>query len=404
MKAHNESTVNEDLKLTEDIQLTSNAASDDRWKINWGFVSARPHEYLIHIRNGKLVRKTSGQANRCFKHPNDTVILVPTSLKQLIFQASQLTLDNIFIRLRGFVIYRISQPEKIYERISFWDRQAGEKKLALMIGEQCRSHSKWMVANMTLEDCLRKRKEAIAESLLKELALVISEERFGISIDSIDIQDVKIFEEPLFMAYQSPAKEVIFKNQQLAELERRRDVRTRELLQEQEMSEKSKDTKLSTLANEVRINQAEREKLEIEQRAKRQVEREQSEHARALIAYEEEQKRVQRQRDAELKREIELAEQQLAKQKADLELEVVRARYEIDNSLSLVAMEKLFIEKSLPQIANAVSASLKEARVTIYQGTDGGGGLPLSLVLNEIMSTLQSRLARIKEVDTKDEV
>jgi len=280
-KSQKTPAVNEDLQLTEDIQLTSNTASDDRWKITWGFVSARPHEYLIHIRNGKLVRKTSGQANRCFKLPSDTVILVPTSLKQLTFEASQLTMDNIFIRLRGFVIYRISQPEKIYERISFWDRQAGEKKLGLMIGEQCRSHSKWLVANMTLEDCLRKRKEAIAESLLRELALVISEEKFGVSIDSIDIQDVKIFEEPLFMAYQSPAKEIIFKNQQLAELERKRDVRTQELLQEQEMSEKTRNTRLSILANEVRINQAEREKLEIELRAKRQTEREQAEHARA---------------------------------------------------------------------------------------------------------------------------
>jgi len=395
----NDSNENENLKLTDDIQLTSNAVSDDRWKISWGFISARPHEYLIHIRNGKLVRKTTGQANRCFKRPNDTVIIIPTSLKQLIFHASQLTLDNIFIRLRGFVIYRISQPEKIYERISFWDRQSGEKKLARMIGEQCRSHSKWLVANMTLEDCLRKRKEAIADSLLKELALVITEENFGVEIESIDIQDIKIFEETLFMAYQSPAKEIIFKNQQLSVLERKRDVRTRELLQEQEMTENEKETRLSVLAKEVQINQAEREKLEIEIQAKRLMERNQAEHTRALIDFEEGQKRIQRQRDAALKREIELAEQQLAKQKADLELEIMRARYQVDASLSPVAMEKLFLEKALPQIANAVATSLKDARVTIYQGQDGGG-LPLSLVVNEVMTTLQSRLERLNSTDS----
>jgi hypothetical protein len=165
------------------------------------------------------------------------------------------------------------------------------------------------------------------------------------------------------------------------------------------MSEKAKNTRLSILTNEVQISQAEREKAEIETRAKRQIEREQTEHIRALVAYEEEQKRIQRQRDADLKREIELGEQQLAKQKADLELEVMRLRYEIDNTISQVAMEKLFIEKSLPQIANAVTASLKEARVTIYQGADGGG-LPLSLVVNEIMSTLQNRLARLKDADS----
>lgn len=400
MVSQDDSATVENLKLTEDIQLTSNTASDDRWKIGWGFVSARPHEYLIHIRKGKLVRKTTGQANRCFKRPNDTVIIIPTSLKQLIFHASQLTQDNIFIRLRGFVIYRISQPEKIYERINFWDRQSGEKKLARMIGEQCRSHSKWLVANMTLEDCLRKRKEAIADSLLQELGLVITEEKFGISIESIDIQDIKIFEETLFTAYQSPAKEIIFKNQQLSTLERKRDVRTRELLQEQEMSENEKETKLKVLANEVQINQAQREKAEIEIQAKRQVERDQAEHARALLDFEEEQKRVQRQKDAAVKREIELAEQQLAKQKADLELEIVRERYQIDSALSSVAMEKIFLEKSLPQIANAIASSLKDSRVTIYQGPDGGG-LPFSLVVNEIMTLLQGRLERLKDVDSE---
>lgn len=400
MVSQNDSDTVESLKLTEDIQLTSNTASDDRWKIGWGFVSARPHEYLIHIRKGKLVRKTTGQANRCFKRPNDTVIIIPTSLKQLIFHASQLTQDNIFIRLRGFVIYRISQPEKIYERINFWDRQSGEKKLARMIGEQCRSHSKWLVANMTLEDCLRKRKEAIADSLLQELGLVITEEKFGISIESIDIQDIKIFEETLFTAYQSPAKEIIFKNQQLSTLERKRDVRTRELLQEQEMSENEKATKLKVLANEVQINQAQREKAEIEIQAKRQVERDQAEHTRALLDFEEEQKRVQRQKDAAVQREIELAEQQLTKQKADLELEIVRERYQIDSSLSSVAMEKIFLEKSLPQIAHAIATSLKDSRVTIYQGPDGGG-LPLSLVVNEIMALLQGRLERLKDVESE---
>jgi hypothetical protein len=268
-----------------------------------------------------------------------------------------------------------------------------------MIGEQCRSHSKWLVANMTLEDCLRKRKEAIADSLLRELGLVITEERFGVSIESIDIQDIKIFEEPLFMAYQSPAKEIIFKNQQISVLERKRDVRTRELQQEQEMSEREKETKLRTLENEMQISQREREKQEIELQAKRQIERAQAEHARSLIAYEEEQKRIQRQREAELKREIERADQQLAKQKADLELEVVRARYEIDSALSQVAMEKIFMEKSLPQIATAVASSMKDARVTLYQGADGAG-LPLSLVVNEIMTLLQNRLERLNGADS----
>ncbi len=391
-----------DLRLTEDIILTSNTPSRPRWKKSFGVITARPHEYLIHIRRGKLLRRTTGQASRCFKLPGDMVILVPTSLKQLIFGASQLTLDNILIRLRGFVIYRISSPEKIYERISFWERQSGEKKLALMLGEQCRSHSKWLVANMTLEDCLRKRKQAIADVLLNELRLVITEENFGVTIETIDIQDIKIVDDSLFRAYQGPASETLFKNQQLSEMEREREVQTLKLQQQQEISEWTKETRLKVLANEAQIQEAERANKDKELQAQRQVERDQAEHKRVLAELEEEQKRARRQKDMAIEREIELAQQQVEKQKADLELEILRERYTIENLLSPVALEKLFLEKSLPGIAQALTKALADTRVTIYQGPDSGSGLPFSVVVNEIIGLLQRRLDRLKEASAQD--
>lgn len=403
MPTQNDAETENHLRLTDDIELTSNTASDDRWKISFGLINARPHEYLIHIRRGKLVKRTSGQAGRCFKFPSDTVILVPTSLKQLIFQASQLTLDNILIRLRGFAIYRISHPEQIFERISFWDRQSGEKKLALMIGEQCRSHSKWLVANMSLEDCLRKRKQAIADVLLNELRLVITEENFGVSIETIDIQDIKIVQDDLFTAYQHPARDLIFKQQQLSQLEREREVQTRKLLQEQEMAEKAKETRLKVLANAMQIQQAEQEKKEQELQAERQVERAQAEHTRALAEFEAEQQRLRRQQDAAAEREIALAEQQLQKQQAELELHILRERYSIDNTLSSLALEKLFLEKALPEIAQAVTSALRDARVTIYQGPDGGSGLPFTMVVNEILGVLQRRVDRLGATNMEEQ-
>ncbi len=92
-----------DLMLTDDIILTSNTPSEkhERWTKYFGFVVARPHEHLIHIRKGRLLKKSSGQASRCLKFPWDTVVLVPTSLKQLIFESGQLTLDNIHVKIRG---------------------------------------------------------------------------------------------------------------------------------------------------------------------------------------------------------------------------------------------------------------------------------------------------------------
>jgi hypothetical protein len=55
MTPQNDSDTNSNLKLTDDIWLTSNTVSDDRWKKTFGYINARPHEYLLPIRRGKIV-------------------------------------------------------------------------------------------------------------------------------------------------------------------------------------------------------------------------------------------------------------------------------------------------------------------------------------------------------------
>src|SRR5689334_22000469 len=43
----------------------------------WGLITARPSEFLIHMRRGR-VREISGQGASCFKFPGDAVAIVPT--------------------------------------------------------------------------------------------------------------------------------------------------------------------------------------------------------------------------------------------------------------------------------------------------------------------------------------
>ena len=42
------------MKLSNDIEVTSNSPDDSRTTRAWGYIAAYPHEYLIHFRNGKL--------------------------------------------------------------------------------------------------------------------------------------------------------------------------------------------------------------------------------------------------------------------------------------------------------------------------------------------------------------
>ena len=91
---------------------------------------------------------------------------MPTTLKEVIFHANQITADLVDVKVRGMVVYRIADPLRIYALINFSDRQAAEAKLAQMISDMCRSLVKWLIANLQLDECIRRRKEAIATALM----------------------------------------------------------------------------------------------------------------------------------------------------------------------------------------------------------------------------------------------
>jgi regulator of protease activity HflC (stomatin/prohibitin superfamily) len=177
-------------------ELTTNSPEDPSRKKSWGWISARPSEFLVVYRKGELREDLSGQGGRVWKRPSDTVAIVPTTLKEVIFQANQVTCDHVDVRIRGMLVYRITDPLRIYTLINFSQRQQAEAKLARMLSDMCRSTAKWLVANMALQECNRRRKEEIAVALKREVAAVATE-GWGIEIVTIDIQDVFVLQERL---------------------------------------------------------------------------------------------------------------------------------------------------------------------------------------------------------------
>ncbi len=100
---------------------------------------------------------------------------------------------------------------------------------------------------MTMEDCIRKRKESIADILVKELRLIINEENTGVSILSVDIQDVRIEDINLFNSIQSPSKEKLLKDEELDRIKREREISINKLNAELEISEKKKNNRLKEI-------------------------------------------------------------------------------------------------------------------------------------------------------------
>src|SRR5215213_5919368 len=73
----------------------------------WGIVTAKPSEYLVHMRRGKIRRRSTGQGASCFKLPWDSVAVIPTTIDRLQFTADQVTLEKVGMRVTGLAVYRI---------------------------------------------------------------------------------------------------------------------------------------------------------------------------------------------------------------------------------------------------------------------------------------------------------
>src|SRR5678815_649213 len=77
---------------------------------SWGFVGAKPSEYLVCTRRGAVDRSRSGQGRRIFKWPWDSVSIVPTTLQRIEFTADQVTRERVGVQVTGIAVYRIAEP------------------------------------------------------------------------------------------------------------------------------------------------------------------------------------------------------------------------------------------------------------------------------------------------------
>jgi regulator of protease activity HflC (stomatin/prohibitin superfamily) len=382
--------------LSDGVEVTTSSPNDKRLEKRWGYIAAYPHEYLIHFRKGQLNEKNSGQGASCFKWPRDTVFIIPTSLKEIVFQANQLSADNVDIRLRGMAIYHINNPVQIYTMLNFSNRQKAEEKLAKMIGDLCRSTSKWLVANMGIDECMRKRKEDIAGALKNEVSRIVAdkEKGWGVEIVTIDIQDIYIQDIEIFNAMQMLFKTEKMRESQLIQLEMKQNLELKKLEQEREIAESRKN------------NELEKAKINAEIKNKQiQLDQGNDEQQFALDRYRIEQNESfsQYKLAQELERErqkmllqSEVIQQEMEKQKATLQLEIdaLQRKIAVENTATPVSLEKNFIEKALPIIAEALAKSMSNSHFNVIQ-QDGNGGTPFKFMLVELMDILRDRVDKL---------
>ncbi|HEY5949789.1 MAG TPA: hypothetical protein VIV40_30045, partial [Kofleriaceae bacterium] len=275
----------------------------------WGFIGAKPSEYLVCTRRGDIDRRRSGQGRRIFKWPWDSVSIVPTTLQRIEFTADQVTRERVGVQVTGIAVYRVAEPLLAFRVLNFTYSEAASEKLAATLREMFVGAARRLIANLSLDECLTRRKEAIAGFLMDEISPVVSGEGsphdtttkgWGVVIDTIEIQSVTIQSQAVFAHLQAPFRAEIAARAELAELDRKRQIDQVEADRTLRQIQIAEQHRRAKAAAEVIALEAERARIE-------------ATHAQAALEIEHERRTVLARQAAEL---------EVARKQADLSIEL----------------------------------------------------------------------------------
>jgi flotillin len=322
---------------------------------SWGRVVAAPHEFLIQLRGG--VVKASGQGASCFKWPSDSVALVPMSIEKIAFTADQVTKEKVGVEVTGLAVYRIVEPLIAYRMID-----GDMARLAEILRDMFVGATRRIVANLSLEECMTHRKELVAHALVAEIAPVLAGEGspddathkgWGVVLDTIEIQNVRVLSEEVFRRLQAPYREELA----LAAL------RAREHVEEEQAR--------IGLARKRTEEAARRELMQLEEdrRARERArEAETLSHESELATMALDADIARKRRDMDATRDRAFAEMEIRRAQGELETTLARAAQEARGELSDRQLEELLLTTTMPRVAEAFRGSFDRIELTQSSG------------------------------------
>lgn len=334
-------------------------------------IAAKPSEFLIRMRGGRVL--SSGQGATVFKWPWDSVAIVPTSIQRLHFVADQITQEKVGVKVTGIAVYRIAEPLIAFRMLNFSFPERAQEKLAQMMEEMCVGASRRLIANLSVEQCLTRRKEALSTELIREIAPVVSgsgrvqdgtDRGWGLVVDTIEIQDVKVMSAQVFANMQARFRQDQERLAREAELAKERAVRTDETSTQRQLQlakvEASDEIRWRTQASE---EEARLEKLTSDARVEEQRLAQERATRAAQLAAEREQHLSRIAVQQELKQRQALAEQSAALEKLQSEaaLQQEKLRAEMDAIRLRAEQEQLEHHARLAEEAQTIELLRSQA-------------------------------------------
>jgi regulator of protease activity HflC (stomatin/prohibitin superfamily) len=388
------------------IDVTPRALNETGWRQGlpledpqktkrWGFVTAKPSEYLVHVRSGAVRRRSSGQGSTCFKWPWDAVAIVPTSLQRLSFVADQVTLEKVGIQVAGLAVYRIAEPLIAYRVLNFSYPERAQQKLETTLGAMLVGATRRLVANLSVEECLRRRKAAIADELLREIAPVLggrgspddtTATGWGVVLDTVEIQEVRVLSESVFAAMQAPYRAGLEQQAREARAEAERVIALGEAARERETAEARLQSEAAVRERRAEIERQEHERAAADalhrgELALRQIQAELAAHAVHAEAVARRAELASAELEAELARRRAVAEVSSLEARLAAEASLAEARVERERA---EARARVVTAERLPDLAAAVGARFGEVKITHV-----GDGSPFGSIAQAIASVIE---------------
>lgn len=247
------------------------------------YIKFDPMNYVIHYRNGKIVKEGKG-LSFFYLNRNSSIVAVPHNSRDIPFVFKDMTKDYQNVTVQGQITYCIKEPMKINEQLDFTVNNDKAyisddyEKLTQRLVNQVQTSISAYVHNCTITDVLSKHPEIESKLLsgLKNSEVIIN---LGIEIMSVSVLGINA--EPEMMrameaktreALQQDADEAIYARRNFA-VEQERKIKESELNTEIAVEEKQKqivekkmETDLTKQENDSRLKSLEMEsQLKIEE-------------------------------------------------------------------------------------------------------------------------------------------
>lgn len=199
---------------------------------NFGYFTASPAQYGVARRFGRVRRRGPG-ISALILPVIDRWEVVPCSSNRITFCAEQITAENQGVQVNGFAIWKISDPEKASQCYDFDDEKAAVSTLGENLRDVVESAIRHRVANMPLEEVLRKRGSIILQ-LKDETAYMALQ--WGVIIETVEIREVLILSATLFEQMQADYRNAMRLMSETSALETEKAIQERKIVQEEKMA------------------------------------------------------------------------------------------------------------------------------------------------------------------------